>query len=72
MECAAQDVIWIDDLGAQNSVSGYDTLAKYLETFKGQIPPHVIPNWLLNYVNNILKLLRHITSTKSLSIFNIL
>jgi len=40
MECAAQDIIWIDDLGAQNSVSGYDTLAKYLENFKGQIPPH--------------------------------
>jgi hypothetical protein len=40
MDCAAQDVTWIDDLGAQNRVSGYDSLKVYLEAFKGKIPPH--------------------------------
>jgi len=40
LEYAAQDIIWIDDIGAQKSVSGYEALGKYLETLKGQIPPH--------------------------------
>lgn len=40
MECAAPDIIWSDDLGAQNRVIGYDSLNTYLEGFKGQIPPH--------------------------------
>jgi hypothetical protein len=40
MECAAQDVTWIDDLGAQNRIIGYEALKAYLENFKGQIPPH--------------------------------
>jgi len=40
MECVAQDIIWIDDLGAQIPVSGFEALGKYLENFTGQIPPH--------------------------------
>ncbi len=40
IECAAKDIIWSDDLGAQNRVIGYDALITYLEGFKGQIPPH--------------------------------
>lgn len=40
MECAAPDIIWSDDLGAQNRVIGYEALKTYLEAFKGQIPPH--------------------------------
>lgn len=40
LECAAKDIIWSDDLGAQNRVIGYEALNKYLETFKGQVPPH--------------------------------
>jgi ketosteroid isomerase-like protein len=40
LECAAQDIVWIDDIAAQKPVSGYDALEKYLETLKGQIPPH--------------------------------
>lgn len=40
IECAAKDIIWSDDLGAQNRVIGYDALNTYLEGFKGQIPPH--------------------------------
>ena len=39
-ECAAPDIIWSDDLGAQNRVTGYEGLRTYLEAFKGQIPPH--------------------------------
>jgi hypothetical protein len=39
-ECAAPDIIWSDDLGAQNRVTGYEALKTYLEAFKGQIPPH--------------------------------
>lgn len=40
MECAAPDIIWSDDLGAQLRVTGYEALKAYLENFKGQIPPH--------------------------------
>ena len=40
VECAAPDIIWSDDLGAQNRVIGYEELNSYLEAFKGQIPPH--------------------------------
>jgi hypothetical protein len=40
LECAAKDIIWSDDLGAQNRVKGYEALNTYLEAFKGQIPPH--------------------------------
>jgi hypothetical protein len=39
-ECAAPDIIWSDDLGAQNRVIGYEALNSYLVAFKGQIPPH--------------------------------
>ncbi|MDX9772406.1 MAG: nuclear transport factor 2 family protein [Bacteroidales bacterium] len=40
LEYAAKDIIWSDDLGAQNRVIGYDSLKTYLEAFKGQVPPH--------------------------------
>ena len=40
LECVAQDIIWIDDLGAQIPLNGKEALGKYLENFKGQIPPH--------------------------------
>jgi ketosteroid isomerase-like protein len=40
VECAADDITWIDDLGAQLPVSGKEALQAYLENFKGQIPPH--------------------------------
>jgi hypothetical protein len=40
IECAAKDIVWSDDLGAQNSLIGYDALNTYLEGFKGQVPPH--------------------------------
>ena len=39
-ECAATDIIWSDDLGAQNRVIGDEALKTYLEAFIGQIPPH--------------------------------
>lgn len=40
VECAAKDIVWLDDLGASKPVSGSDSLKKYLETFRGQIPTH--------------------------------
>ena len=40
MECVAQDILWMDDLGAPIPVIGKESLGKYLENFKGQIPPH--------------------------------
>jgi ketosteroid isomerase-like protein len=40
LDCAAPDITWMDDLGATYPVQGYDSLKTYLESFKGQIPPH--------------------------------
>ena len=40
VDCAAPDIVWIDDLAAQNGVSGKEALSAYLENFKGQIPAH--------------------------------
>jgi nuclear transport factor 2 (NTF2) superfamily protein len=40
VDCAAEDIIWIDDLGAMEGVSGKEALDAYLANFKGQIPPH--------------------------------
>jgi len=40
VDCAAEDIVWIDDLSAQNGVSGKEALGAYLQNFKGQIPPH--------------------------------
>ncbi len=40
VECAAKDIVWVDELGATNPVSGYEALKKYLESFKEQIPAH--------------------------------
>ena len=40
MAMAAKDIIWSDDLRAQNRVIGYEALNKSLEALKGQIPPH--------------------------------
>lgn len=39
-ECAAKDIVWIDDLGALKPISGSDALKTYLESFKGQVPKH--------------------------------
>lgn len=39
-ECAAKDIVWIDDLGAQKPVVGSESLKKYLESFAGQVPKH--------------------------------
>ena len=50
-EVAAQDIIWIDELGAQIPISGKVALGKYLESFTGQVPPH--KHELLNLVFQI-------------------
>ena len=39
-ECAAQDIVWIDELGAQIPIQGIEQLRTYLESFKGQVPAH--------------------------------
>lgn len=39
-EYAANDITWVDDLGAMFPVSGKDSLKAYLENFTGQIPAH--------------------------------
>lgn len=39
-ECAAQDIVWIDDLGPSKTILGSKALKEYLETYKGQIPAH--------------------------------
>ncbi len=40
VEVAAQDITWMDDLGADIPIKGKEALRKYLENFAGQIPPH--------------------------------
>jgi hypothetical protein len=37
---AANDITWVDDLGAMFPISGKDSLKAYLESFTGQIPAH--------------------------------
>ncbi len=39
-ECAAEDIIWIDDLGPSKTIIGSDALKEHLQPFNGQIPKH--------------------------------
>jgi len=39
-DCAAEDIIWMDELAAEKPIQGKEQLKTYLETFKGQIPVH--------------------------------
>jgi len=40
VECAAKDIVWVDELGALKPISGSEALKKYLESYRGQIPTH--------------------------------
>jgi len=40
VECAAKDIVWLDELDAQKPISGSETLKEYLESFRGKIPSH--------------------------------
>lgn len=40
MDIVAEDVIWVDDLGAMIPINGKEALVKYIEPYIGQIPPH--------------------------------
>ena len=40
LEIAADDVTYLDDIGAHSRVSGRDSLRTYFTTLKGRIPPH--------------------------------
>lgn len=40
VECAAKDIVWLDELGALKPISGSEALKQYLEPYRGQIPAH--------------------------------
>ena len=40
VECAAKDIVWVDELGAVKPISGSEALKNYLESFRGQVPVH--------------------------------
>ena len=40
VECAAKDIVWLDELGALKPIIGSEALKKYLEPFRGQVPTH--------------------------------
>jgi ketosteroid isomerase-like protein len=40
VDCAAEDITWMDDLMAPVPIKGKEALTAYLEGFKEQIPPH--------------------------------
>ena len=37
---AAENIVWIDDIGSSKRVIGREALKPYLEGFKGVVPPH--------------------------------
>ena len=37
---AAEDIVWIDDIGSSKRLVGRDALKPYLEEFKGKVPSH--------------------------------
>ena len=37
---AAEDITYIDDIGAQNRITGIENVKAYLKALEGQIPPH--------------------------------
>lgn len=39
-ENAANDIVWIDDVGPSKRLLGRDELKSYLESLKGVVPPH--------------------------------
>ena len=39
-ENAADDIVWIDDIGASKRIVGKEALLPYLEGFIGVVPPH--------------------------------
>ena len=55
LEVVAEDVIWMDDLGAMIPISGKENLVPYLEGFKGVIPKHnkEIYNFIFQYYGDI-------------------
>lgn len=40
VECAANDIVWLDELGALKPIRGSEALKEYLETFRGKVPAH--------------------------------
>lgn len=37
---ATEDITYIDDIGAQNRITGIENFKTYLKSLEGQIPPH--------------------------------
>ena len=40
LDCAAEDISWVDDIAAQECIFGLETLKDYFANFEGQVPPH--------------------------------
>lgn len=40
VECAANDIVWVDQLGASTPIRGAEALKNYLESYRGQVPAH--------------------------------
>ena len=55
VECAADDITWMDDLDAQLPVIGKAALKSYLEGFKGKVPLHEkeLTDFVFNFYDDI-------------------
>ena len=65
LDNAAQDITWMDDLMAPKPIVGYEALKAYLESFKGQIPPHEkrLFNFLFQYYEDVVIVTYHYQGT---------
>jgi hypothetical protein len=51
VDCAAQDITWMDDLMAPVPIKGREALKTYLEGFRGQIPAHTMELTNMDFQN---------------------
>ncbi|MEJ2544216.1 MAG: nuclear transport factor 2 family protein [Calditrichaceae bacterium] len=65
VECAADDITWMDDLDAQLPVIGKVALKSYLEGFKGKVPPHEkeLSDFVFNFYDDIVIITYRYTGT---------
>ena len=65
VECAANDITWMDDLEAQLPVVGKVALKSYLEGFKGKVPPHEkeLTDFIFNFYDDIVIITYRYTGT---------
>jgi nuclear transport factor 2 (NTF2) superfamily protein len=55
LKIVAEDVIWMDDLGAMIPINGKEALVPYLESFKGVVPEHTkeLYNFIFQFYGDI-------------------